>query len=61
MWVMERQREELGQRAGNGGRCKNRWTGRNTRWMVGEKSCVMKRQKKPKEYRQKISNSINYS
>lgn len=32
MWVMERQR----QLAGNGGRCYNRWTGRNMRWMVEE-------------------------
>lgn len=44
MWVMERQRQ-LG---GNGGRRKNRWTGRNTRWMMEEKSCGMKTQKKLK-------------
>jgi len=47
---MERQEEELGQQAGNRGRCKNRWTGKNTRWMVGEKRCGMRRQKKLKEY-----------
>lgn len=51
MWVMETQREEPGQWAGNEGRCKNRWTGRKTTWVVGEKSSGMKRQKKVKEYR----------
>lgn len=40
--------EKQGQLAGNEGRCKNRWTGRNMRWMVEEKSCGMKTQKKLK-------------
>lgn len=51
MWVRERQR----QLAGNGGKCKNRWTGKNMRCKVEEKSCGMKPQKL-KEYRQKIAN-----
>lgn len=54
MWVMETQGEELGQRAGNEGGRKNRCTGRKTTWVVGEKSSGMRRQKKVREYRQKI-------